>query len=294
MQIPMDVLAPLASLFVLFRKPLLNLRFRKALGRRMQKTPKSFYDKVFWMSLNADTSLWTKLADKIMVRDYVKGRCGEKLLPQLYKTYELVDDIDFEELPNSFVIKTNNGCSSNYIVRSKEAECLEYIREGLRKWLRVPYGELTGQMHYAGIKPMVLAEELMYNENDPEGVLVDYKFFCFDGDVRYCYVAMDRAFGQVHSYRRMMYNMDWEALPGVFVQGFDTGFCERPSTFEEMRKVASLLSEGIPFVRVDLYEVNGQVKFGEMTFTPGLGCGFTDEFQRTMGDLIELPKGLTC
>lgn len=241
------------------------------------------------MSLNADTSLWTELADKIMVRDYVEARCGGDLLPRLYKTYVTADEIDFDDLPDRFVIKTNNGCSSNYIVRSKGNVDIEGIRAGLDKWIHMPYGELTGQMHYAGIKPMILAEELMYNEGDPEGVLVDYKFFCFDGDVRYCYVAMDRVFGQVHSYKRMMYDMGWNAMPEVFIKGVELGSCEMPSAFDDMRVVAGRLSKGIPFVRVDLYEVNGVVKFGEMTFTPGLACGFTDEFQNSMGDLICLP-----
>lgn len=255
----------------------------------MQDPPRSFHDKLFWMSVNTDTGLWTALADKVKVRDYVARRCGDDVLAQLYATYPTAQAVDFEELPERFVIKTNNGCASNCIVRSKSTADLEAVRTVLAQWLAFPYGELTGQMHYARIKPLILAEELLCQREEPDSVLSDYKFYCFGGDVRYCYVVSDRQFDTVHSHKRMLYDMDWNALPQVFKEGVPIGYSEKPACLEEMARVAGRLSQGIPFVRVDLYAVNGTVKFSEMTFLPGMHHGYTESFQEELGQEISLP-----
>lgn len=285
-------LVPFAPLFARRQSLVLALRLRKALGRRMQNPPASFYDKIFWMSTHTDTSLWTALADKIQVREYVAEHCGSEILPKLYATYDTAAGIDFEALPDSFAIKTNNGCATNYLVRSKSDTDLEAIRKGLNRWLTFPYGALTGQMHYARIVPMILAEELLVQEDESDAPLVDYKFYCFDGEVRYCYVVSDRHFDQRHTHSRMLYDMDWKPLPQVFVDGVSLSQSQRPASLPRMKAVAEQLSQGIPFVRVDLYEVNGLIKFSEMTFMPGMDTGFSEDFQRELGDLIQLPDVL--
>ena len=289
MQIPMGLLAPLAPALARHQSAVLGLRLRKALGRRMQNPPISFYDKIFWMASHSDTSLWTELADKVGVRNYVAERCGSGVLTNLYGVYEKAEDVDFDALPDAFVVKTNNGCASNYIVRSKEVADLDDVRSGLGRWLDFPYGELTGQLHYSRIKPRILAEELLFQAENPEKTLTDFKFFCFNGEVRYCYAFMDRVFDRRHSHKRMMYDTHWGERADVFVGGANLGHIDRPSSLEHMLYVAKMLSSGIPFVRVDLYEVNGAVKFGEMTFMPGMHSGFTEAFQQTMGEMIELP-----
>lgn len=270
----------------------LSVRFRKALGRKRQEPPRSFYDKVFWMSENADTALWTKCADKITVRSYVSERCGKDILPELYATYSDANQIDFDTLPERFVIKTNNGCASNYLVRSKRDVDLESVRIGLARWLRYPYGDLTGQLHYSKIEPRILSEELLSQDDDPEAVLIDYKFYCFGGKPMYCYVVSNRMFDAKHTHTRMMYDTSWMPLDEVFVPGESLDLTDPPKSLTAMLKVAENLSMGIPFVRIDLYEVNGEVRFSEMTFMPGMDPGFTESFQRTMGDLIELPEAV--
>lgn len=288
------MLVPFAPFFARHQKQVLALRLRKALGRRMQDPPESFHDKLFWMSSNTDTSLWTRLSDKVKVRDYVAQCCEDGVLTELFATYQTADDICFENLPERFVIKTNNSCASNCIVRSKSATDLDSVRLALAGWLRFPYGELTGQMHYARIKPLILAEELLYQDDQPDSLLPDYKFYCFDGDVRYCYVVSDRQFDAVHSHKRMLYDMDWNAHPDVFKPGVPLGYASKPSSFEKMKEVARRLSRGIPFVRVDLYEVGGTVKFGEMTFLPGMHHGYTERFQEQLGEAIVLPPAGRC
>lgn len=272
----------------------LSLRFRKALGRFRQDPPESFYDKIFWMSSHADTALWSKCADKVGVRAYVAERCGDGVLPELYATYKCAKEIDFSVLPDAFAIKTNNGCASNYLVRSKADANLEAIRSGLERWLRFPYGELTGQLHYAKIPPRILAEELLFKEDDPRKPLTDYKYYCFGGEPRYCYVVSNRRFDAKHTHSRMLYNMKWEPMPEVFVPGREFGYVPSPSCLDEMQDAAAVLSAGIPFVRVDLYQVDGAVRFSEMTFMPGMDPGFTEEFQKTMGKDIVLPVPVRC
>lgn len=288
-----EVAAPvLAPIFAKNQDRVLSLRFEKALGRKRQDPPKSFYDKVFWMSAHTDTSLWTRLADKIEVRKFVKERCGEDILPKLYAIYESADNIDFGALPDSFAIKTNNGCASNYLVRSKADADLEAIRSGLARWLRFPYGQLTGQLHYAKIVPRILAEELLFQEEDPDTTLVDYKFYCFDGEPRYCYVVSDRQFDSKHTHSRMMYDMNWNPLSEVFVSGKELCCLSEPVCFGEMQEISATLSGDIPFVRIDLYAVNNVTRFGEMTFMPGMDPGFTERFQEEMGGMLVLPKGI--
>ncbi len=255
----------------------------------MENPPRSFYDKLFWMSVHTDTSLWSALADKVQVRAYISKRCGSEILTDLYATYDKAESVDFDALPTSFAIKTNNGCGANYLVKSKTEVDLEDIRRSLRYWLAFPYGELTGQMHYARIVPQILVEELLFQAHNPNATLVDYKFYCFNGVPRYCYVVSERQFDQKHSHSRMMYDMEWHPMPDVFVKGKPLSFVERPAALERMKSVSSRLSEGIPFVRVDLYEVNGEVKFSEMTFLPGMDPGYTETFQSKLGGLIELP-----
>lgn len=286
--------APLASIFGRHQDLVLSLRFRRALGRRRQDPPTSFYDKVFWMSANADTSLWTRCADKIAVRGYVAERCGEEILPKLYAVYDSARDIDFASLPDTFAIKTNNGCASNYLVRGKDKEGtdLEGVRLGLEHWLNFPYGELTGQLHYSKIPPRIFAEELLFEERNPDATLTDYKFYCFDGEPRWCYVVANRRFDQKHTHDRMIYDMGWSPHPECFVAGKSLAGVGRPEALDEMREVAASLSSGIPFVRVDLYQVDGAVKFSEMTFMPGMDPGFTEDFQKELGEDIHLPLAL--
>lgn len=283
-----NLLKPFAPIIGKYHKFVLSLRYRKALGRSIEKkNPKSFYDKIFWLSCNSDTTEWSRLADKYAVREFIKEKIGEEYLPQLYGVYDSADEIDFDKLPNSFVIKTNNGCASNFLVRDKKNTDLEKIRKELAYWLKFPYGELTGQRHYSRIKPRIIAEEFMYQEKNPQAALIDYKFYCFDGKPMYCNVLSERIFN-THRFKKHMYDMDWEPIPGMFTSTDDLQEIDRPVTFESMKEIAGKLAEGFSFVRVDLYEINGKIKFGEMTFMPGMGMGWNEKTQYEFGSLIKI------
>lgn len=285
-----NLLKPFAPIIGKYHKFILSLRYRKALGRSIEKkNPKSFYDKIFWLSCNSDTTEWSRLADKYLVREFIKEKIGEEYLPQLYGVYDSADEIDFDKLPNSFVIKTNNGCASNFLVRDKKNTDLEKIRKELAYWLKFPYGELTGQRHYSRIKPRIIAEEFMYQKKNPKETLIDYKFYCFNGIPTYCNVISERVFN-THKIKKHMYDMNWKPIPDYF-NDKDKELLkeiEKPVTFEKMKEIAKILAEGFKFVRVDLYEINGEIKFGEMTFMPGMDIGWTEETQMHFGELIEL------
>ncbi len=281
------LMMPFAGHLKHLQKAILQVRFYKYYKRKLQwKNPKSFYDKIIWMSCNADTSLWTWLADKYKVREYVSARCGENLLTKLYGVYNMASEINYEKLPDSFVMKTNNGCASNFLVRDKKNIDTNAINKQFDKWMKYPYGDLTGQLHYSAIKPKIIVEELLVNKSNPTASLVDYKFYCFNGVPLYCHVLSDRKFN-THDVNKMMYDIDWVAHPEFLTRYDNMKELPRPSCFEEMKLIASKLSQNINFVRVDLYEVNGKVYFGEMTFMPGTDCDYSEATCLKFGQLFD-------
>lgn len=231
--------------------------------------PQTLDDKIAYMAFRTDTSEWTRLADKVRVREYVE-ECGYgDYLPKLYGTWQKAADIDFSKLPNAFVIKTNNGSATNILVRDKNHIDEEQIREQLDKWIKIDYGYLTCQPHYSRIKPLILAEELLINDDGSKS-LNDYKFYCCNGTPYYCFVYTDRV-PNSHDMKRTIYDMSWEKHPELLgrqaIPGRDI---EQPNSFQLMKEIAAKLSEPFNFVRVDFYEVKGKPVFGEMTFTPGM------------------------
>ena len=284
------LLNPFSGLLKVMLVPLAQLRYYKRYHRwRELKNPVLFYDKVFWIMRYGDLTQWAELADKYAVRDYVTQKCGEQVLAQLYGVYDSAGEIDFDALPDSFVLKTNNGCASNFVVTDKSTAQIEQLKSDLDFWLKVDYGALTGQPHYSLIKPRIIAEELLVQDNQPGKPLTDYKFNCFDGYVHSCAAFRDRVPG-THDFARMVYDMDWNPHPEWVVPGKQhLGETPKPECFDQMVEMAKTLSKGFQFVRVDLYNIDGKPYFGELTFAPGLAY-YTDEFQTMLGDLIDLSK----
>ena len=264
------------------------LYFRKYHRRINLKKPLLFHDKIMWMSLHTDTTEWSRLADKYAVREYVKEKVGEGILTKLYGVYHTADEIDFDALPDQFVLKTNNGCTSNLIVRDKSKLDVNEVKKKLDYWLNLPYGELSGQPHYVKISPkLIIAEELLVPTESPSVGLIDYKFNCFDGVPVSCAAYSNRKEG-TNKASKMLYDMDWNPHPECYESG-TLQELPKPDTFEEMKEIAAKLSRGFPYVRVDLYSINKRPIFGEMTFTPGYTT-YTTEYHRVLGDLIKLPN----
>jgi len=271
-------------------KQILEVRYWSRFKRRLNlKNPTLFFDKIYWLSLNTDTSLWTVLADKYAVREYVEKVVGKEVLNDLYGVYNAPEEIDYRQLPQSFVLKTNNACATNIIVHSKEELDEREANKQLGKWLNFHYGEVTGELHYTRIPPKIIAEKLLVQNSGIESSLVDYKIYCFSGEPVYILTTSDRVF-ETHAYSRMMYDVDWNPHPDFFNKEALLREIERPESLDLMLDSAAKLSQSIPFVRIDFYEINQKPVFGEMTFMPGMADNYTYEFQKELGDLITISQ----
>lgn len=253
--------------------------------------PQDINEKINWLKLYGDTSQWARLADKYKVREYIKEKGLESLLVPLYGVWNKVEDIDFNSLPESFVLKANNGCGDYIVVKDKRATGLESQIKSLKRDLKNRYGYYQGEYHYVKIPPKIIAEELLIQEESFSSSLIDYKVWCFGGKpycILTCY-SRDKSKVYVESY-----DLEWNYHPenSVFTDHFRDGggIIPKPECLEELLDYAKILSEGFPQVRVDFYIVKGKIYFGEMTFTSAGGCMeyFTDKFLLEMGKEVSL------
>jgi hypothetical protein len=243
--------------------------------------PECLYDMIVKLSIdNANNPLWALLADKWGVRKYIADNLGEEYLIPSLGCYESVDDIDFAKLPSEFVLKTNNGCSSNVIVNDKNKLDIKATKTFLKNKLELPYGELTGQLHYAQIKPLIVAEKLM-KQGGTNTSLIDYKFYCIDSKIEAIVVITNRKANN-HTPETIVRDENWQSVPEMTNQNVVNDVeLAKPEHFEELKDIVVRLSKPFKFVRVDMYVIDGKIYFGEFTFTPyseehfsKLGCDY--------------------
>lgn len=258
------------------------------------KNPKDLNEKIQWLILYSDTTEWSRLADKVAVRDYVieKG-LGHLLVPML-GVWDDARNINFDSLPDKFVLKCNHDSASVMILDKTKGFDKEKIVEEFNNKLRVKFGYLSCEPHYNKIKPMVMAEE--YLPIDGAGISttpIDYKIWCFNGKPYIVWVAYNRdnvnGHVEVEQYDlNWNYHHDWGRFTDHYRDG--GGKVPRPKSLDNMLSAAEILSQGFPEVRVDFYDVDGKVYFGEMTFTSD--CGrmpfYSKEFLLQMGKLVDL------
>ena len=260
---------------------MLKLQYLMKTGRRLNlDTPERFTEKLQWYKLPYRNPVMRQCADKYEVRDFVAGKNLEDKLVKLYAHYESVDQVEWDKLPDRFVMKTTNGGGGlNVIVCPDKAKLdMNDVREKLKN--RESRSWIGGrEWAYSGLKPGIVVEELLVNREDPEAGIPDYKFFCYNGKARYIIVDTDRYIG----HKRNFYDTEWNNLHIVS----DCPPCDRelapPDNLDEMLRTAEILSSGFPYVRVDLYNVNQQVYFGEMTFYPWSGYV---QFQPDEADIL--------
>lgn len=260
------------------------------------KNPKDLNEKILWAKLFSDTSKWTELADKYKVRKYVEDLGLGQYLVKLYAVWFDAKEVNFDTLPETFIIKANNGDGkgTNKIIRKseltdeKKAELAKMIDEWLH---RKNIGALHAEPQYKGMKPCVIAEEVL--PCDPgTTTLTDYKIWCFNGKAYYVWICNDRS-ASGNSAHVMTYDLDWNAHPefSVFNSDYLRGeIMPKPQNFEEMIQVAEKLSQGFPELRVDLYNVQGKIYFGELTFTSqgGFMDFYTPEFNLELGSKFDI------
>ena len=271
----------------------ISMNYERYYKKKMNlENPTTFYEKIFWMEFYSDTSEWTRLTDKVTVRDYVK-ECGlENILNEIYAVYETVPDKEtlFKNLPNAFVLKTNNsGGGSAILVRDKKSCNKRKIIRDIAKYFNDDYGAWTAQPHYSAIEPKIIVEKLLINELNPNKSLTDYKFFCFNG-IPLCVNAIEDRNLESHTANDQYFDMNWQRIC-LDRKDDEILDIEQPYSFDEMIRIAKILSAPFPFVRVDLYEVDHQPIFGELTFTPGMDgfCLYEHNFLH-YANLIDLSK----
>lgn len=262
--------------------------YERIMGEKLNlKSPQTYNEKIQWLKLYDSTPLKTQLADKYLVRDYVKEKIGEEYLIPLLGVYDSFDEIDFDALPNSFVLKANHGCGWNIIVKDKNSFDKVDAKQKFDAWMNTNFAFSNGfELHYYNIKPKIIAEEYLENGNDD---LYDYKVFCFDGKAESVMFLSERKIGL----KMAFYDKEWHKLPFVYSYPRNEDEICRPNNLEHILGLAEKLSHGFAHVRVDFYVLNdGRIKFGEMTFTSASGISKWNppEQDRIYGELIKLPK----
>ncbi len=258
-------------------------------GKKLNlENPVEFNEKIQWLKVYYQPPILTKLVDKYEVRSFVEEKIGAQYLNDLLKVYFKAGEVNFEELPDKFVIKGAHGFNFNLIVPEKEAINRTKARYLFKKWMsKNQYYRGGLEWAYKNVRPKLIAEAFL--EEIGKSVIDDYKFYCFNGKPKFVQIDMGRGVED----HKVFYDLNWKKLSFTKGKGnLFEGEIEPPENFETMLEITEKLAEGFPFVRVDLYNINGKIIFGEMTFYPGDGRQEfrPDEYNKIIGDYLQLPR----
>ena len=269
---------------------MLKLQYRIKTKRKLNlKNPQRFTEKIQWYKINYRTPIMRNCVDKFEVRKYVESKGLENILIKNYGVYDTIDDINFDELPNKFVLKSTDGSGGINVAICNDKSTFDVAKnsDAFNVGYKLTKKHPGREWAYVGLNHKIIVEELLVNEKNPEAGVDDYKIFCFNGEPKCIVVDTDRYI----LHKRNFYDATWNDLKVTS----DAPACDReipkPENFDEMMQVAKILSKDFPFVRVDLYNVSGKIYFGELTFYPWSGyVPFTpDEFDFTLGEMFVLP-----
>ncbi len=249
--------------------------------------PEGFNEKLNWLKINDRHPEYSKLVDKYEVRSVIRDKIGEGYMFPLYGVWNSYEEIDFDSLPKQFVLKCNHDSGSVKIIKDKEMINHKELKKFFSDRLRVNPYNLGREYPYRSVKPKIIAEKLMGNGKIAP---CDYKFFCFSGKPTIMYIASERETDCKFTF----FDMNFKRIEEIefYTHPSSSEIFAKPTTFEKMKEIAEKLSEGMPFVRIDFFEVDGKVFFGEYTF---FSCGgfylFKPEsIEKKLGDLIKLNK----
>lgn len=266
-------------------EPYLKMVYRIKSGKKLNlKNPKTFCDKLNWLKLHDIHPEYARLVDKVAVRDYLKEVAGEDLCLPLLGVWEHYDDIDFDTLPDRFVLKCNHDSGSVKIIPDKSSMDHAALREFYESRLKQNPYLLGREYPYRDVPPRIYAEQYMVPEGDSD--INDYKFFCFDGKPEILFVATERSTDCKFDF----FDMDFNHLDIENIHPQCGHPIPKPATFEQMKALAAKLSAGMKFVRIDLYEIDGKLYFSEFTIyhAGGFWPMAPEEWEYKLGDLIRL------
>ena len=267
---------------------MLQLQYKIKFDRSLNlKNPIRYTEKIQWYKLNYRDPVMPQCVDKYTVRDYVKRKGLERILIPLYVHVNNINEIEWNKLPNEFVIKSTNGGGGLNVIICRDKSTFD-IDKAIFKLKNKKQKAHTGgrEWAYYGLEPSIIVEKLLVNEENPESSVEDFKFYCFSGEPKYVHVDLDR----YTSHKRNFYDIQWNLLTLESEYPNAKRVIDKPKNFNEMLQVARTLSEDFPFVRVDLYNIRGKIYFGEMTFYPSSGYAphNPDEWDYTFGKNFEL------
>lgn len=262
------------------------MKYYKTYHRNINlKKPLLFSEKLQWIKMHDHNPLYTVMVDKVDAKDYVAEKIGKEHIIPTIKVWGKAEEIDFDILPEEFVIKATHDSGRVVVCKDKKSLDCDKVRKDMEISLKRNFYNITREWPYKNVKPRIIAEQYI----DQPGGLVDYKFYCFNGYVDCVMACLDRASGKPKFY---FFDKDWKLMP-LNQRSIDAPadfHVDKPKNLDRMFEIASILSKGIPFVRVDLYNVEGKIYFGELTFFPAGGNdpNRLPSSDKRWGDLMDL------
>jgi len=266
----------------------LKLKYKRIFGHNLNlKNPQTYNEKLQWLKLYDRNPLYTKLVDKYEAKVYVAEKIGGQHVIPTYGVWNHFDDIDFDMLPDSFVLKCTHDSGGVVVCKDKGDLDMVSSREKIETSLKNNYYYQSREWPYKNVPPRIIAEK--YMEDTSFGELRDYKFFCFSGEPKVMFVASERMSDQETKFD--FFDMNYDHLDVYNGHPTAENIPQKPACFEEMKEFAEILSSGIPHVRIDFYEVDGNIYFGEFTFSHWGGFVPFDppEWDQKIGEWINLP-----
>lgn len=249
--------------------------------------PQTFNEKIQWLKIHDHNPKYTMLVDKYEAKKYIREKVGNEYVIPTINKWDRIQDISFEKLPKQFVLKCTHDCGGLILVKDKDQINEKLVYHFFKKRLKKNYYWGGREWPYKNVKPRVIAEKYLTDESQ-QG-LTDYKLMCFNGKVKCSFTCTERFCGS--QLKVTFFDRNWKEMPFKRHYPKSSISIPKPINYDEMVRIAEILSEDIPFVRVDFYEVNGSVYVGELTLYPGSGFEeFTPEkWDRELGDWLVLP-----
>lgn len=277
------------NLIRLSDKKFIEYRFLSEMGYKLNlKNPKTFNEKLQWLKLHDRNPEYTKMVDKYEVREYIKEKIGEEYLIPLIGVYDKFDDIDFDKLPNQFVIKCNHDSGGLIICKDKNRLDIETARKKINRSLKTNYYYSGREWPYKNVKPRIIIEKYMEDSNKSD--LIDYKLFCFNGIPKIVLVCSERFSSS--NMCETWFDMNWKLIDMTKSGHRVDSTISKPKQLKKMVELSKKLSKNIPFIRVDWYEIGDKLYFGELTFYPASGFEKFEpkEWNKKIGDMLSIDK----
>lgn len=267
----------------------LKKEFKVRMGKELNlNNPQTFNEKIQWLKLYDRHPEYTMMVDKYAAKQYVASKIGDEYIIPTLGVWTKFDDIDFDKLPNQFVLKCTHDSGGLVICKDKSTLDIAAAKRKIEHCLKRNYYYIHREWPYKNVKPRIIAEPYMTDGINDE--LNDYKLMCFNGKVKTTFVCSERF--SKEGLKVTFFDEEWKRMPFERVYPTSKSEIPKPKTYNKMLKYAEILAKDLPFVRVDFYEISGDIFFGELTFFPGTGLEKfnPDKWDGIFGEWIELPN----